>query len=318
MKIPDPIHTTASMIDARHEAKPERPRPHMGVSVLGHHCDRWLWLSFRWAVIPRFSGRLLRLFRRGHREEETVVSDLQAIGMEIHSTGGSQSRVDFGCHVSGSMDGIITSGVPESPNKPHILEIKTHSQKSFDDLKNGVKKSKPQHWAQMQVYMLGKKIDRALYFAVNKNTDAIYTERIKLDKDAALKLVERGQIIATSERIPEPCSTDPSWYLCRLCDGHDFCHGSAKIKEVNCRTCAHATAMQDSTWHCAKWEATIPTHAQYDGCDWHVIHPDLVPWQMLDGVDEWTAVYMIDGKPTPNGKDGISSRELLGVDNGTA
>jgi hypothetical protein len=40
------------------------------------------------------------------------------------------------------IDGVVL-GVPESPHKPHLLEIKTHNEKSFNDLvKNGVAKSK--------------------------------------------------------------------------------------------------------------------------------------------------------------------------------
>jgi len=150
MKIPEPMHTLASLIDAAHEAQQEPPRPHMGCSQLGHHCDRWLWLSFRWAVVEQFPGRVLRLFRRGQLEEKTIVSDLRDAGIKIHSTEGAQSRVEFGCHISGSIDGIIEYGVPEAPQKRHIVEFKTHSLKSFEDvLKNGVEKSKPQHYTQM-------------------------------------------------------------------------------------------------------------------------------------------------------------------------
>ncbi len=139
--IPEPTATTAKAIDAYHESKKEKPRPHMGVSLLGHPCDRWLWLSFRWAIQEDFPGRILRLFRRGHHEENWIVQDLRAIGVHIRATGGKQSRVEFGSHVSGSLDGIIEEGLIESPNKLHVAEFKTHSDKSFKDLlKHGVEK----------------------------------------------------------------------------------------------------------------------------------------------------------------------------------
>ena len=61
-----------------------------------------------------------------------MVADLRRIGCEVDAEeNGKQHRVDFGNHLSGSMDGIIRSGLPASP-KPHILEIKTHSDKSFE------------------------------------------------------------------------------------------------------------------------------------------------------------------------------------------
>ena len=139
-KLPDPVNTIATMIDQYHSSKKSKPRPHMGVSLLGHHCERWLWINFRWAVVEDFDGRILRLFRRGHSEEDTIIKDLRNIGIDIRS---SQRRVDFGNHVSGSLDGVIESGVPEAPKSRHVAEFKTHSKKSFDDMvKNGVEKSK--------------------------------------------------------------------------------------------------------------------------------------------------------------------------------
>jgi hypothetical protein len=249
-------------------------------------------------------------------EETTIVSDLRAIGLDVRGSGKQQTRVDFGCHVSGSIDAVIESGVPEAPKKRHIAEFKTHSAKSFADLeKKGVADSKPEHWVQMQLYMHGTKVDRALYLAVCKDDDRIYTERINYDQAAADKAVERGRRLALSDRMPEPISTDPSWYQCKFCDAYKFCHQSKTTEHVNCRTCAHSTAKDDSTWHCAKWDDTIPLEAQRTGCEGHVLHPDLVAWQRKDGPDEWTAVYEINGTNVANGdpeQEGVfSSKELL-------
>lgn len=311
--IPDPIHTIASLIDKHHESQEERPRPHLGASMIGHPCRRWLWLSFRWAVVSHFPGRVRRLFRRGQNEEATVVADLRAIGCAVDAEeDGRQHRVDFGGHFSGSMDGVIRSGVPEAPEKPHVLEIKTHSLKSFKHLcDNGVKGSKPQHWAQMQVYMLGAGIDRALYYSVCKDDDAIYTERVRLEKREAEKLLKKAHQVIASDRMPEPISADPSWYQCKFCDGHDICHGSRTTDQVNCRTCAHSTPVDGGKWHCARWGSEVPTEFQYAGCDDHVLHPDLVRWQMAPGDDDLSAVYIINGAKVRNGHGGVKSRDLL-------
>lgn len=311
--IPDPTNHLVAAIDKAHENRAERPRPHMGCSMLGEPCERKLWLSFRWATPEKFPGRILRLFRRGQIEEATVVSDLRSAGCHVTDTGESQSRVDFGCHVSGSIDGIIKSGVPEAPQKPHVLEIKTHSLKSFNELEaKGVQLAKPLHWAQMQVYMLGAGVDRALYYAVCKDDDRIYTERVRLCEESAEAFVTRGQRIALTERMPEPIAgASPSWYVCKFCPSYDFCHRTKFTTQANCRTCAHATPKSDGTWHCARWGDTIPTEAQYAGCDSHVLHPDMVPWTMAGASGDWSAVYEIDGKQVINGEDGYTSKELL-------
>ena len=278
MIIPEPLNSIANLIDKHHESKSEQPRPHMGASQLGHPCDRWLWLNFRWVIEQKFSGRILRLFRRGHNEEASIISDLRAIGMDVR---GSQTKVSFGSHVSGSADAIAASGVPESPNKPHVLEFKTSSKKMFDALiKDGVEKSKPEHFVQMQVYMLGLGIDRAVYVAICKDDDRIHTERVKLDKALATKYVERGQRIALDDRMPPPLSTDPSWYACRWCPSHSFCHKQELPQKFSCRTCAHSTPKEDDSWRCEKHNADgIPVEFQRKGCEQGTIHPDIVPWK---------------------------------------
>lgn len=236
--------------------------------------------------------------------------------MDVRGTiNGKQARVDFGTHVSGSIDAVIERGVPDAPKTRHIAEFKTHSLKSFNDVeKNGVQKSKPEHFVQMQLYMLGTGIDRALYVAVCKDDDRIYTERVKLDKELAQKYVERGHRIALTDRMPEPLSADPSWYQCKFCDGWDMCFGSETTKNVNCRTCANATPLSDGTWHCAKWDDIVPFTHQKDGCESHVLHPDLVPWQRKDSPLDFVAIYEINGQAVANGDPGegvYGSRELL-------
>jgi hypothetical protein len=303
------LPTTINLINKYHEDKQEKPRAHLGCSLIGHKCERYLWLNFRWAVVPKHEGRLLRLFRRGHLEETSVIRDLRAIGVDVR---GTQTRVDFGKHLSGSLDGVIIDGLPESPKKHHVLEIKTHSKKSFEDLvAKCVEKSKPLHYAQMQVYMLGTNLERAFYYAICKDNDEIYTERIKLDKEFAEKLVAKGHRIAMQEGLPPPISTDPSWYECKICDAHDFCHGSKMTKQANCRTCAHSTPTEDSKWRCERWDAEIPLDAQQEGCDSHVFHPDLVPYKFKPAHDEWHGIYFINDKEVLNGEQGFKSTEII-------
>ncbi len=314
--IPEPIHTIANLIDEHHASQPDELRGHLGCSLLGHPCERWLWLSFRWAVKEKFQGRILRLFRRGNNEENIIISDLEAIGVNFSS---HQEHVDLGSHVGGSTDGTIEGGVPGAEKTRHVAEFKTHAKKSFDDLvKKEVKASKPMHWAQMQLYMLGTGIKRALYLAVCKDDDRLYTERVKFDKEAAEALRDRGHRVALAERMPDPLSSDPSWYQCKWCPAHSFCHDRRLTQQVNCRTCAHATPEKDSTWSCARWARgegnQIPLEFQATGCDSHVLHPDMVPWPQKDSADPHEAVYEIDGKDVRNGEGDAyvySSKELI-------
>jgi hypothetical protein len=305
MKIPEAENSIESLVYKTYEQGQEPPRSHMGVSQLGHPCERFLWINFRWVVTEKFQGRILKLFARGHREEAFVVSDLRRSGINVEAIGENQSRVSFGSHVSGSADGIV-SLLPNGYTKKAVLECKTHSDKSFKDMvKNGLEKSKPMHWVQCHIYAYGLKLERILYYAVNKNDDSVYTEWVHLDKDLAQKYVTRGQRIALDDRMPPPLSTDPSWFECKFCPAHAFCHKAETPKEFGCRSCAHATPKEDSTWRCEKHKADdIPLTFQRKGCESGTIHPDIVPWRYTanDDYTVWHTPFgdIANGKPDAN------------------
>lgn len=297
------------LIDQEHESRQGRPRGHLGGSLLGHPCERWLWLSFRWAVQEQFPGRVLRLFRRGHNEEDLIIRDLRAVGAVVIHT---QRKVLFGGHVAGSIDGVAKNVPDQPPTKEYLLEFKTHARKSFEHLeKHGVEKSKFQHFVQMQAYMHGANFQQAIYIAVCKDDDRMHIEAVEYDKQTAEKYIKRGQDITLMERMPPPISTDPTWYQCKFCPAYDLCHAAKPTKHANCRTCAHVTPTQKGEWHCGVYDSTIPEDFQHDGCDSHVIHPDLVPWEMKPRDDGRHVEWVIGDRVVLNGPDGVKSREIL-------
>ena len=81
----------------------------MGASLIGHNCDRYIWLTWRWALKPEFKGRILRLFDTGKREESRLIEELRGIGAtvwDVDPDSGDQWRVSA-CngHFGGSLDG---------------------------------------------------------------------------------------------------------------------------------------------------------------------------------------------------------------------
>lgn len=278
MNIPVNKNITSELVDKWHEehGNSENPRPYMGISMVGHECPRYLWLKFRWAVREKFSGRMLRLFRRGQLEEAQIVKDLENLGCVITHTGDDQAEVYFGGWVKGHLDGIIESGVPEAPKKVHVLECKTHNDKSFQELKKkGVEVAKPLHWAQMQCYMIGIKTDRTLYYAVNKNDDEVYTERVRLDRAAAQDIVRRGEDIAVDPFMPAPLSQDPTFFKCKMCPCWEFCHQTHQTKELNCRTCRFFSPDENGKAMCSRYRIEIPYENQLMACTEYKVHPDL-------------------------------------------
>ena len=292
-----PTPTLSAIYAAYESSQGDGFRDHMGASLIGKPCARALWYDFRWVTPSHHSGRLLRLFETGQLEEARLVRNLRATGatvLEVDPETGRQFRVEaHGGHLGGSLDGVAI-GLLEAPKTWHVLEFKTHSVKSFADLAaKGVAVSKPQHAAQMQVYMHLTGITRALYVAVCKDTDALHIERIEADKELAERLLDKAHRIIFAQHPPPRISEDPAWYECRMCAHHDVCHGGGGAA-VTCRSCLHATPV-DGGWHCTRHDQMRSSQEQRSACTKHLFIPDLVPGETVDAGDDFVAYRMKDG-----------------------
>ena len=197
----NPSPTVKAIYEHYEASRDNGHRPHLGGSQIGNPCSRALWFQFRHALSQSFEGRMLRLFETGDREEERIVANLRAIGVEVWEvdpkTGRQINYTACGGHFGLSLDGIGI-GFPES-KEPHTLEFKTMNDKSFAQTKmKGVRISKPIYWAQCQVGMHLADIDRCYFFAVNKNNDEIYSERIKRDRAEGEMLISKASNITVS------------------------------------------------------------------------------------------------------------------------
>lgn len=273
----------------------ELSRTYLGASIIGKECSRALWYDFRWATKHTFSGRMYRLFQTGHLAESRFVNDLRSIGATVHdinpATGKQFSFSDLSGHMRGNMDACI-QGTPGAGRKWMVGEFKTHSAKSFAKLKKeGVKKSNPTHWIQMNTYMGWAALDRALYLAVDKDTDELYSERVEFDKVVFEKTIAKAEAIIFSPTPPAKLSEDPKFYLCNWCDHNAVCHGN-RVPQVSCRTCVHSTPERqgDGRWSCAKAgpDSSIPADFQRTGCGQHLPLPFLLTYaETMDAGDGW-------------------------------
>jgi len=228
-------------------------RNHMGASVIGKGCERATWYGFHWFKKTSFSGRMLRLFNRGHLEEARFIASLLCIGVQIYQQdeNGKQYRIsDAGGHFGGSGDGVAV-GIPDLPaGEPCLLEFKTHGSKYFAELiKKGVKAAKHEHYVQMQIYMKKMKLRVAMYGAVNKDTDEYYFEIVYLDELTGDMYIENGKRLIFMRQPPQKINSSPGWHECKYCDYNRICHFGIE-PERNCRTCHFSQAMEDGTWNC--------------------------------------------------------------------
>lgn len=297
-------------------------REHMGASIIGRKCNREIWYSFRWATYVQHDPRILRLFQRGQDEEDRITKLLRLAGIKVltvDSTTGQQFRFKDG-HFGGSMDGACI-GVPDAPKTWHALEDKTHGLKSFNKLEaEGVKKSKPEHYAQVQVYMQKMQLTRALYVAVCKDDDRLHLERIDFDPEFAQSMIDKAHWIINLPTPPDGISTDPSWYECKFCDHQATCHGS-RAPVPTCRSCTHSTPETDGTWTCGRMQdATLSAIEQKEACSEHRYIPILLKnWaEPVDASEEknWVSYKLkTSGFEFKNAdpQDGFTSQELYAL-----
>ena len=303
--LPDPPSPTVDAIYAAYEARRETGwREHLGASLIGHECERSLWLSFRWATKAAHAGRILRLFQTGQLEEARLVADLRAAGVQVldkdPDTGRQWSVSAVRGHFGGSMDATAI-GVLEAPKTFHVCEFKTHSNKSFGELKKkGVAAAKPQHMAQMQVYMHLGNLTRALYLAVNKDTDELYAERVAYDPVAATRLLVKAERVINADRPPARISDDPGYFVCRMCDHRATCHEGA-LPARNCRTCLSSTPIDGGAWHCARFDKTLIRSEQNAGCALHLYVPELVHGEQVDAGDDFVTYRLATGEEWRDG-----------------
>lgn len=279
--------TIAAIEAAVGAAETTEQYPVVRASMIGR-CERAIWYRFRWADQPeRFEPRILRLFETGHLEEARMVAWLQAAGVAVQAVDPDTCEqwevVALGGHFKGHTDGEAV-GIVEAPKTAHLLECKTHNAKSFAQLvRHGVAVSKPEHVAQMQVYMHLRGLSRAFYLAKNKDTDELHAERVDYIPTDAVELMAKAERVIRADRAPARISEDPESFLCRFCVSRPICHlGDFALR--NCRTCLHSSAEMDGDgrWHCAQHERDLSREDQAAGCSSHLYLPDLVPGDQID------------------------------------
>ena len=209
-------------VEAWYEANLE-PRLYLGLSECGHECKRYLYYRHNGYTPSPIDGRVLRLFQMGNLIEDQAIEDLTKAGFTLTD---NQKEVTFehnGITLRGHVDGVIT-GLLES-SKPHLWECKSANDKSFKKLQKckSYKEWSSKYYAQVQVYMLGLKLDRALVWVESKNDSQVYTERVRIDTEYAVNLLQDVFEAISQESPPERKCPSQSWYAAKWCDFADVC-----------------------------------------------------------------------------------------------
>lgn len=238
------------------------PRPHLGGSVVGHTCKRFVFYSFRWAYLNKIEAKLNRIFRIGDAIETILVKELAEIGIEVKY---SQQQVGgYKGHGGGSTDGRAWIDGEE-----HLFEAKSMNHTNFLEMqRKKCEESKPQYYNQTQIYMGKLGLKKTLFICMDKNTSDIYIEIIKFDEYTYEMLLAKEEEVIDAVHINTfpRISNNPSWYQCKFCDAKEVCHGGG-MPVVSCRTCQHVQIHDEGKWACGLYEEWLDTAAQEKACD---------------------------------------------------
>lgn len=210
------------------------PREYLGASRLGAACERQLQYEYTHTPVDYgrgFSGRVLRIFERGHVTEDMAIRWLRLAGfvLNTHRADGDQyGFVAAGGKLRGHCDGVLVDG-PQDVVYPALWENKCLGHKSWNDIvKRGVALARPIYAAQIALYQayLGLHQNPAIFTAVNADSMVIYSEAVPFDGALAQRMSDRAVKVITAtdahEQLPR-AFLDPTHFECRMCAWQDRC-----------------------------------------------------------------------------------------------
>ena len=215
----------------------QNARNYLGGSRLGEPCGRKL--RFEWddtqaniktpgTVPPPFNGKAYRRFEMGHAHEDVTAKWFKQAGFDLRTHNEDGSQYAFGepeSPIAGHIDGVIVGGPVPLPY-PLLWEHKIMNVSNFKKVvSEGVERSKPTYYGQLQVYMRWTDLLNALFTALNTDTSELHYEIVPYRADVATRLIERGkEIIAAPDAMNVPrITTDPADFQCKWCDHKAKC-----------------------------------------------------------------------------------------------
>jgi len=260
-----------SYVAESEENRPTRLRP----SSVGIECSRQITYDFWWASdLKKFEGRMLRLFGTGHRIEDDMVLDLKRGGMEVLNRDPTNPKKQLSItalngHMFGYLDAIVRDRV--GGGGWMVCEIKSHNKNSYAKLlRGGCEATKPEHHAQLQIYMHFSGIERGVYFARCKDDDAIYLERIDLNEKFIERLLARAVAVLDRKVLPPKINNNPKSFKCRFCSHIAVCHGGVAVAR-NCRTCEHIVASEGGKFGCKLHACEVTKELALASCENYVV-----------------------------------------------
>jgi hypothetical protein len=139
-------------------------------------------------------------------------------------------------------------------------------------------------------------MERALYVALNKNTDDIHIERVKFSKKEFTVLRQRAKEIINAIAPPSRQNESPAFYKCKWCDYSEICHGMGAMADRNCRTCKFS-AVDGEYWQCTLHGHTLTLKAQKTACEDYSPSCGMAPDAVCQAIESFCGTIRQDSLP---------------------
>lgn len=289
-------------------------RDYLGMSGIGHACERKLWYDFRDVQRVRFDAATLKRFADGHASEDVMAARLRlAPGVTLITldpeTGRQIGHQDHSGHFRGHQDGEIV-GLLQAPKTWHVWEAKAIGDKNMSKLKGIIAKVGEKdalrewnmvYYVQACLYMHYTGLTRHYMTVSTPGAREWISVRTDADAVTAQRAIAKAERIIFAAEPPPKIDAAGSLLECRWCDHRNICHDGV-WPDRNCRTCLHSTPERTGGWSCARWNNALDRDTQRAGCPTHKYVPGLVPGA-VEGADETGVTYRLsDGSQWKDGE----------------
>lgn len=236
-------------IDEAYEKAPEvKSRRYIGASSIGTPCDAAVSFSLRGFPEDKIEPRVQRIFRDGHRIEDTVIADLKKAGVNVMDKDPMTRRqwayFGYGTHVKAHADGII-----EFQDGVMILEIKSMNAKMFGSfVLGGVANSHPKYYDQMQTLMGLSGLRSTFFISYCKDNSEYHSEVVAFDELRWSYLKSRIETVLSGQA--RKIAAEPTSFSCRWCSRKGVCWEGKSVPRA-CETCGHARPDEGGAWWCS-------------------------------------------------------------------
>lgn len=222
------VAINAAMDAAALAEEREARRTYLGASGIGSECLRKV--QYDWQCDSVHAARTKRIFSRGHMFEEISAKALGQAGFRMERGTAATAFTAADGMFKGHADGIVVAGpVIQGLTYPCLWEHKALGASGWRKIeKDGLRKSYPQYFDQVQLYMayLGLDENPALFSAVNSDNCHILHLTVAFDAEAAQAASDRAVLVIKSTQAGElldRIASKPTDWRCKMCSHSTRC-----------------------------------------------------------------------------------------------